>query len=77
MDVGPHGSGHGHNDKLSLTLRYGDYPLLVDSGIAVYTGSFLWARSYVQSSKAHSTTLLGGRHGQHAAFEHQVLEEAY
>eukprot|EP01044_Picomonas_judraskeda_P018153 COSAG03_NODE_3544_length_1956_cov_3.274098_1_plen_464_part_00 len=75
MDVGPHGSGHGHNDKLSLALRYGDFPLLVDSGIAVYSGSFEWARAYVRSAKAHSTALLGGRFGQHAAFEH--IEEDF
>ena len=65
---------HGHNDKLSIALRYGDLPLLVDSGIAVYSGEFEWARKYVQSTKAHSNTLLGGRFGQNAAFEHMVGE---
>ena len=71
---GLHGSGHGHNDKLSIALRYGDFPLLVDSGIAVYNGAFEWARTYVRSTKAHSTTLLGVRFGQHAAFEHMAGE---
>ncbi len=58
LDAGPYGTGHQHEDKLSLDVwGYGD-ELIVDPGRYTYVGG-AW-RSYFVSTASHSTVLVDG-----------------
>lgn len=64
FDAGPLGflsiAAHGHADALSVELRVGGQPVLVDPGTFNYTTSLEW-RNYFRSTAAHNTIELGGR----------------
>jgi len=63
FDAGPLGylkiAAHGHADALSIELRQGGYPILVDPGTFNYTTRSEW-RDYFRSTAAHNTLQLGG-----------------
>jgi hypothetical protein len=52
--------GHGHADGLSLQLRIGGAPALIDPGTFGYGGEARW-RSYFRSTAAHNTVTVDGR----------------
>lgn len=60
FDAGPLGylsiAAHGHADALSLELRYGGAPVLVDPGTYAYSGPW---RDWFRSTAAHNTIELG------------------
>jgi hypothetical protein len=64
VDGGPHGflsiAAHSHADALSLELRCGGTPLLVDPGTYCYHGEPEW-RSYFRSTLAHNTVEVDGQ----------------
>ena len=61
FDSGPLGylslAAHGHADTLSVEIRYGGQPVLVDPGTYAYWGPW---REYFRSTRAHNTIELGG-----------------
>ena len=62
FDAGPHGflnGGHAHADTLSIVLRVGGEPLLVDPGTGAYTIDPS-ARDLFRSSRMHNTLVLNG-----------------
>lgn len=63
MDYGPHGGGdeggHGHFDKLSITLFTGGREWLLDPGRLDY--SHLEYKTWVKKTAAHNTVTLGGK----------------
>ena len=63
FDVGPFGSsGHGHRDKLHLSVRIGSVPLLVDAGRFSYDGDLAPFRTnYGVRSRAHNVLMLDGQ----------------
>merc|ERR1719331_1317894 len=62
FDVGPFGSsGHGHRDKLHLSVRIGSVHLLVDAGRFSYDGELAPFRTnYGTRSRGHNVLLLDG-----------------
>jgi len=58
MDAGPFGTGHQHEDKLSILVHAFDRPLLVEAGTYSYDVSE-W-RKYVLSTRAHNTVMVDG-----------------
>ncbi len=70
---GPAGSGHWHEDKLSLDLSVGGENLLTEAGHYTYDSS-LW-RYYVLTTEAHSTVTVDGK-GQHRGGEDDKVEGA-
>lgn len=64
LDHGPHGylatAAHAHADALSIELRIGGRPVLVDPGTYCYHGERAW-RDYFRSTVAHNTLELFGR----------------
>lgn len=57
LDYGEHGGGHGHADRLNLTLHAGGVPWLVDFG----TGSYVSARlGWYRGTLAHNAPLVDG-----------------
>lgn len=63
LDLGPYGSsGHGHRDKLHLSIRAYGVHLLVDSGRFAYEGPVAdQFRDYAVGTAAHNTIMLDGR----------------
>jgi len=62
FDAGPFGAGsagHSHSDALSLVLRYGGSPVLIDPGTFTYVSDPLW-RERFRGSAAHNTLRLDG-----------------
>lgn len=70
---GPVGSGHWHEDKLSIDLSVGGESLLTEAGHYTYDSS-LW-RYYVLTTEAHSTVTVDGK-GQHRGGEDAAVEGA-
>lgn len=63
FDAGVHGymnGGHAHADALSLTLRIGKHPLLVDPGTSTYTFDSQ-LRDWMRGSFNHNTVAIDGR----------------
>ena len=63
FDVGPHGLGHPHRDKLALLLRGFGSMLLVDSGIFAYNGDSKGAilhGDFAHKTTAHNTLTIDG-----------------
>jgi len=57
FDAGPFGpgsAGHSHSDTLSLVLRYGGAPVLIDPGTYTYVCDALWRQRF-RGSAAHNT----------------------
>ncbi len=63
LDYGDPGGGHGHADRLHLTLWDRGVPWLVDFGTGAYTAPTL---AWYRSTLAHNAPLVDG-HGQHPA----------
>lgn len=63
LDYGESGGGHGHADRLHLTLWDRGAPWLVDFGTGSYTSPTL---GWYRSTLAHNAPLVDG-HGQHPA----------
>eukprot|EP00039_Didymoeca_costata_P022284 m.4202 g.4202 ORF g.4202 m.4202 type:complete len:684 (+) comp2922_c0_seq1:124-2175(+) len=64
LDVGPYGSsGHGHRDKLHLSIRIANQHLLVDSGRFSYNGPIAdkFRGVYVEHTRAHNAFLIDGQ----------------
>lgn len=63
FDHGPHGylaiAGHAHADALSVELRIGGQPVLIDPGTYCYHGEPEWRR-YFRSTAAHNTIEIDG-----------------
>jgi hypothetical protein len=61
FDAGPLGylsiAAHGHADALTIELRYGGTPVLVDPGTYAYSGPW---RDWFRATQAHNTIELGG-----------------
>ena len=62
FDVGPFGSsGHGHYDRLHLSIRSAQTPLLVDSGRFAYDGELApYREEYGVKTPGHNVILLDG-----------------
>jgi len=64
LDHGPLGMspayGHGHADALSVILRLGGEPVVIDTGTYTYTGHPKW-RSYFRGTRAHNTVVVDNR----------------
>ena len=58
LHYGPHGGGHGHNDKLGITLFANGREWLVDIGRIGY--EFKEYQSWAKRTVAHNTVVLGG-----------------
>jgi hypothetical protein len=66
MDAGPFGTGHQHEDKLSILVHAFGRPLIVEPGTYSYDRS-QW-REYVLSTRGHNTVMVDGldqRHRSH------------
>ena len=64
LDAGPYGTGHQHEDKLSLIVHAFGHPLISEAGRYSYDGS-KW-RQYSLSTPSHNTIMVDGlpqRHG--------------
>ncbi len=63
FDHGPHGylstAAHAHADSLSIEIRVGGIPIIVDPGTYCYHGEPEW-RDYFRSTAAHSTVEVNG-----------------
>lgn len=59
LDYGPHGGGHGHYDKLSLTLFTGGREWLLDPGRLTY--SHKEYQTWVKHTAAHNTVAIDGK----------------
>ncbi len=59
MDFGPHGGGHGHYDKLNITLFATGREWLLDPGRLTY--SHKEYKTWVKETAAHNTVSLGSR----------------
>jgi hypothetical protein len=59
FDAGPFGTGHQHEDKLSIILAAYGRPLVTEAGVYAYDTS-AWRR-YVLSTRAHSTLRVDGQ----------------
>ena len=57
LDYGEGGGGHGHPDRLNLTLHAGDIPWLVDFGTGSYVSRHL---GWYRSTLAHNAPLVDG-----------------
>ena len=57
LDYGEPGGGHGHADRLHLTLWHAGIPWFVDFGTGAYTSPTL---AWYRSTLAHNAPLLGG-----------------
>ena len=57
LDYGENGGGHGHPDRLNLTLHAGGEPWLVDFGTGSYTSPTL---GWYRSTLAHNAPLVDG-----------------
>lgn len=64
VDHGPLGfawtAGHGHADALSVWVRRGGVPLVVDSGTYRYNGAPAWRR-WMRGTPAHNTVTIGAQ----------------
>jgi hypothetical protein len=58
FDMGPHGTAHQHNDRLSFELVIGGDPILADSGRYTYQPG-PW-KEYFSSAQAHNMVLIDG-----------------
>lgn len=59
LDYGPHGGGHGHFDKLGITLFAGGREWLLDPGRLSY--SVPEYKTWVKTTAAHNTVTVNGR----------------
>jgi len=71
LEGGHHGGGHGHPDRLALTVQDGDRRVLEDPGTGSYVETTLhWYRSTL----AHNAPIINGRSQQHVATELLAFE---
>ena len=57
---GPGSAGHSHADTLSVVVRKGGEPILVDPGTYTYVGDPAW-RDWFRGTAAHNTVRIDGR----------------
>jgi prepilin-type processing-associated H-X9-DG protein len=62
FDIGPRGTDHQHEDRLHLSLSYGDFDVLVDHGRYTYKPG-RW-RDYFQGPRGHNVLMVDGHASQ-------------